>query len=193
MSSAHDSQGVQGHSAAHLGVVVDNKDPKKLGRCRIRVPGLVEPASNWALPIGGLGGGVKGRGSFAAPKEGSDVVVMFLAGDVDAPVYFGGHYGEEERPAYLDEENVAEADTHLVYVHETDRYEVVIDSRPGKGRLRLRDKKTNDEILMDGAKGGINISATSLVNIEAKGGVNIDGNAVTICERPVIRNGKPIQ
>lgn len=177
------------------GTVVENVDPLRLGRVRFTIPGLVEPKSAWAFPAGGLMGGIKGRGSFSVPKLGADVICVFVGGDPDVPVFFSGWYGENERPAYLDDDGsgqpVAAEDVHKVTILEDDRWEVVLDARGVKAKLRLRDKLTDDEILME--KGGINIQATSLVNIVSAGGVNIDGVAVTICERPVIRNGKPIE
>lgn len=192
MESARDGNDLKG---IYHAVVTDNVDPLRLGRVRFRIPGLIEPQSAWAFPAGGLMGGIKGRGTFSAPKVEADIVAVFVGGDADVPVYFSGHYGEGERPAYLDDdgsgEPVAKEDCHKVTILEDDRWEVVLDARGTKAKLRLRDKLTDDEVLME--KGGINISATSLVNIVSAGGVNIDGTAVTICERPVIRNGKPIE
>ncbi len=189
--SEHDGQGGRKYTALYVGVVVDNADPLKLGRVRVKVQGLVEK-SNWAFPLGTFGGGTKQRGGFRPPKKGADVGVMFNAGDVDAPYYLCGHWGEGEAPDYLTTEDVAPEDADKVMVWEGDRYEVVADERPGKERFRIRDKKSNDEILMDGLKRGINIKGTSLVHIESTGGVVVDGASVTICDRPVIRNGKPI-
>jgi len=194
-ATAHDANDLKG---IYHGTVVDNVDPLRLGRVRFEVPGLIEPKSAWAFPAGGLMGGIKGRGSFSVPKMGADVVCVFVGGDADVPLYFSGWYGENERPAYLDNGGdaanpvpVAPEDVHKVTIIEDDRWEVVLDSRGPKAKLRLRDKLTDDEILME--KGGINIQATSLVNITSTGTVNIDGANVSICERPVIRNGKPIE
>lgn len=191
-ATSHDSNELRG---VYHGTVVDNVDPLRLGRVRFQIPGLLEPKSAWAFPAGGLMGGIKGRGSFSVPKVGADVVCVFIGGDPDVPLYFSGWYGENERPAYLDDDGsgqpVAPEDCHLVTIIEDDRWEVVLDSRGTKSRLRLRDKLTDDEVLME--KGGINISATSLINIVSQGSVNVDGISVTICERPVIRNGKPIE
>ncbi len=192
MAKEHDGNDLKG---VYHGVVTSNADPLKLGRVRFRIPGAIEPESAWAFPCGGLMGGTRARGTFSVPKVGADVVCVFVGGDPDVPVFFSGHYGEEERPAYLDDDGsgspVAPGDVEHVTIIEAERWEVVLDSRPGKAKLRFRDKLTNDEILME--KGGINIEATSLINIKSSGGVNVDGSTVTICERPVIRNGKPIQ
>ena len=43
------------------GVVVDNRDPLRVGRVRVRIPGLVEPFSSWALPMANPGGGSDSR------------------------------------------------------------------------------------------------------------------------------------
>ncbi len=188
----HDGNDLKG---IYHGVVVDNADPLRLGRVRFRIPGMVEPASAWAFPCGGLMGGTKARGTFSVPKKEADIVCAFIGGHADVPVYWTGHYGEDERPAYLDDDGsgqpVAKEDVEHVTIIEADRWEVVLDARQGKAKLRLRDKLTDDEILME--KGGINIQATSLINVKSAGGVNVDGVTVTICGRPVIRNGKPIQ
>ena len=100
-ASARDVNDLRG---IYHGVVTDNVDPLRLGRVRFRIPGLIEPQSAWAFPAGGLMGGIKARGSFSVPKKDADIVCVFVGGDADAPVFFSGHYGANERPAYLDEE-----------------------------------------------------------------------------------------
>lgn len=66
----------------HVGEVVDREDPEGLGRVRVRIPGLVEPASAWAWPLGTLGGGSDRRGFFCVPEKGAEVGVLFHQGDV---------------------------------------------------------------------------------------------------------------
>lgn len=176
-------------TALYIGVVVDTADPHGLGRIRARIPGITE-SSGWAFPLATAGGGSSSRGGFVVPKKGAEVGIMFNGGDIDAPYYLGGHWGIDEPPAFVRTIDPVDADKVLVW--EGDRYEVVVDERPGKEMLRLRDKKSNDEILLDGVKRGINIAATSLVHIESKGAVSIDAPAVTIAGRPVLPNGKSI-
>src|SRR6185503_13488238 len=75
----------------HVGHVVDRADPLKLGRVRIRIPGLIQAASAWAFPLGTLGGGSDRRGFFAVPEDGAEVGVLFQEGDVERPYYLSGH------------------------------------------------------------------------------------------------------
>ena len=43
------------YTALYIGEVVDRDDPEGLGRVRLRIPGLVDPASSWAFPLGTVG------------------------------------------------------------------------------------------------------------------------------------------
>lgn len=93
------------HLGAYLGRVIDVKDPLKSGRVRVNVPGLVE-ASSWARAVflgaghhslAGKSTGTKevAVGSFAVPPENSLVLVMFVQGWIDEPVYIGGMFPVE--------------------------------------------------------------------------------------------------
>lgn len=189
MANEHDHQDRK-FTALYIGQVVDNADPEKLGRVRVRIPGLIEQKSRWAFPLGWPGAGTKKRGMFAPPPKGADVGVMFHQGDIDHPYYLGGHPGRGEAPDEVDESSPEDATK--VWAFESDRFKFLFDGRPGKQLIQLRDKKTGDVIEIDGRALGVNITATSAINIKAKGAVNIDGANVTIAGRLVARNGKPI-
>ena len=64
----------------YIGEVVDREDPEGIGRVRVRIPGLVEPASNWAFPLGTVGGGSDRRGFYSVPEKGAEVGVLFTTG-----------------------------------------------------------------------------------------------------------------
>ncbi|MCP4607052.1 MAG: hypothetical protein GY847_42155, partial [Proteobacteria bacterium] len=87
-----DTQGNRYHGM-HLGYVTDREDPEQLGRVRVCVPGLLEPHSAWAWPLGTSGGGSKNRGFFAVPEVGADVAVFFARGNLDRPHYLSAHFG----------------------------------------------------------------------------------------------------
>ena len=65
------------YTALYIGEVVDRDDPEGLGRVRLRIPGLVDPASSWAFPLGTVGGGSDRRGFFSVPEKGAEVGVLF--------------------------------------------------------------------------------------------------------------------
>lgn len=136
----------QGHQYLGLydGFVVNNEDPAKRGRVKVKIPGLVEPSTNWARPAGGsLSSGEPSRGGFDPPKKGAAVYVQFLRGDLDDPVYFGGWRGlaggKTDAPTEVQSASVSDAANKLK-VYESDGFEVIIDERASSKKLSVRDK-----------------------------------------------------
>jgi hypothetical protein len=78
----------------YQGIVVDNNDPKQLGRVRVRVEQLMptEAIPNehcpWALMKRPLGwGGNSDKSFFAIPEKDSKILVQFVGGCVYSPIY----------------------------------------------------------------------------------------------------------
>ncbi len=183
------------YTGLYIGHVVDRADPELLGRVRIRIPGLIEPASAWAFPLGTVGGGSDRRGFFAVPEQGAEVGVLFHQGDVDHPYYLCGHWGKpggatEIPAAARDLSN--DDDTPNVRAFETRRFQLVFDDRAGKETLRIQDKTSGDRIELDGAAMGITIKATSALLLQADGLINIEGTTVVINGRLVLPGGGAI-
>lgn len=78
----------------YVGYVVQRDDPEQLGRVKICVPGVLEPESAWAWPLGTGGGGSKDAGLFAVPDLGAEVGVFFNRGDVEAPYFLTANWGK---------------------------------------------------------------------------------------------------
>ena len=121
----------------YAGVVVDRVDPLGIGRVRLRIPGLIEPASAWALPRGGVGGGTNRRGFFDVPEVGADVFVQFLMGDVDRPVYESGNWGLPDDVTEIPERarDASNEDKPNIRVYETKEWAVVYDDRASNEML----------------------------------------------------------
>lgn len=132
------------------GTVVNNADPELLGRVRVNIPGLIEPESAWAEPVGTAGGSAQ-KGDFNVPELGASVTVQFLMGDPDRPKYQSGHWGKpkgkSEAPTYV-QDGVSPKDAHLVRVIETKAFDIVMDSRGGKEQLFIRRKPDGTVIRM---------------------------------------------
>jgi uncharacterized protein involved in type VI secretion and phage assembly len=182
------------YTALYIGEVVDRDDPEGLGRVRVRIPGLVDPASPWAFPLGTVGGGSDRRGFFSVPEKGAEVGVLFHQGDVDHPFYLCGHWGKPNGKAEVPEpaRDLPKEEVPQVRAFETGRFLLVFDDRAGKEAFLIKDKKSGDEIEFDGAAMGITIKATSALLLKADGMVNIEGAAVQINGRLVLPGPKPI-
>lgn len=82
----------------YRGIVVDNKDPLKLGRLTLRVPSVLiddpdtpdsdESVTDWAYPCAPCGG-IGEQGFFFIPDIGAQVWVEFEEGNLDHPIWVG--------------------------------------------------------------------------------------------------------
>ena len=166
----------------YTGIVVDNKDPERLGRVRLRVPSIIEPSSAWAFPVGTQGGSAQ-RGWFDPPDIGADVDVWFFRGDVDRLFFASGHWGipDSGNETPLFENGMSPADRLKVKGYETERYQLIFDHREGKERFAVVDKITGDSVVMDPGKTVLKHS--KLVVVDAPkvflGGDDLDENPIS--------------
>lgn len=189
MPSEHDDPHLK-FLGLNVGQVTDNKDPKKLGRVKVNVPGIAEP-TGWAFPLGMAGAGGKKRGAWSPPPIGAEVAVFFKAGDPDHPYFLPGNVGEGEAPDEVDEASVEEA-VMIPYVFNGARWKFIMDERPGKARIAIEDKKTGDKYEIDGVKLGLKLKSTAAMDIECDGALNIKASTVTINGRLLSPNNKPL-
>lgn len=155
-----------------IGVVTHRDDPDNAGRVRVRIPGLVEPASAWAYPIGAPGGGSDDRGYFDVPEVDAEVAVWFKGGDPDHPYYLPGNWGRGEAPQGGDPDVKALA---------FGEYDVVVDTRIGRKKLSIVDRLGTDNVVeFDGVQRTLRISSTTSIRIESTGQIEINGLLVTV-------------
>lgn len=177
-----------GHDLTLAGVyhaiVCQNKDEdKKLGRIKVRfpwLPGGDQDQSHWAQLAVPMEGGE--FGTFTLPEVDDDVLVVFLAGDINHPVIIGGCWNKTDTPP----ETNANGKNDFRF----------IKSRAGS-RLLFDDSSSAKAVLTDGAnenyvgcgtfaKGGdgpnameiskpteVNGSATQGVGVASSGTVNV--------------------
>lgn len=85
------------HDSLVFGEVTNNKDPEKLGRVKVKFPGLTDAdESAWArIATIGAGGG---RGFMFVPEVNDEVLLGFERGDLRRPVVLGSLYSKKRKP-----------------------------------------------------------------------------------------------
>lgn len=174
----------------YVGYVTHRRDPDRLGRVRVCIPGVVEPHSAWAWPLGTAGGGFKDRGLFAVPEEGAEVAVFFNQGDVDAPYYLSAHWGKPDGESEVPEE--AQKDPPDNRVLATPTFRIELDETEGARKLKLTNRKTGDHLLFDAEENTITLEGTTAITIKAVGAISLEATSVTIAGRVVRPIADPI-
>jgi uncharacterized protein involved in type VI secretion and phage assembly len=174
----------------YIGYVTHRNDPEGLGRVRVCIPGVVEPHSSWAWPLGTSGGGFKDRGFFAVPEEGAEVAVFFNQGNVDAPHYLSAHWGKPEGESELPEE--AQKDPPDNRVIATPTFRIEMDESDKAKKLKLTNRKTGDFLLFDAEENTVTLQGTTAITIKAVGAISLEAAQVTIAGRIVRPVADPI-
>lgn len=147
----------------HTGIVVNNNDPDKQGKCQIRVYGVFgeEVPDNdlpWALPDFGFIGST--LGSFVVPPNGALVKVYFDRGDIYLPHYTTKAVNINSQPT---QKNVDYPDNMVMF--ETDEGDYFTINRKSKETTFHHNSGTQVLIKEDGSV-ELNVVADKTENIE---------------------------
>jgi hypothetical protein len=99
--------------------VVDNEDPARLGRLRLRVPSVLGPdtVTGWASPCAPYGGSA-GHGLLFVPERDAGVWAEFEEGDLEFPIWVGTFWtrpsGSSQLPLTRDADGVEAGEPQAV-------------------------------------------------------------------------------
>jgi uncharacterized protein involved in type VI secretion and phage assembly len=182
----------------YRGTVVDNADPEKRGRLRVKVPSVLgdEVVTGWAMPCVPYGGAA-GQGLFAIPEVEAGVWIEFEEGDLEFPIWVGTFWskpgGEAEPPRPNGSDGAEEGDVqdpptckiwktlkgHTIQLEDKDGAEKILIADGANGHLVRLDA---DGIALQDATGNLFEMKGDAFNIVAKVALTIDasGQALVI-------------
>lgn len=151
----------------YRGVVVDNRDPQKLGRVKLKVPQIASDnkVEYWAWPKGQPAGA--DFGDFVIPPKGSPVWVEFENGDPRRPIYSGGHWGKSYG-ATPEESRMAEPKNR---VRKSEKWIFEMDDSSGN-KIKASNKSNGDKFELNGRD--FNVEVGGDVNITCSGDKIVD-------------------
>ncbi len=132
-------------------IVVDARDPKGLGRVRVRYPWHERPdEAHWARVAAPLGVPVVG----GPPEVGQEVLVAFDRGDIRSPYVVGGLWNSSRPP-----------------VPAAGALEVLLPA----GGITLRDAHGN-RLTIEGRASGITVRASGAITVKAGAEITVEGS-----------------
>jgi uncharacterized protein involved in type VI secretion and phage assembly len=146
-----------------VGIVVNNKDPEKMGRVKVKFPWLSnDDESGWARVATMMAGA--GRGSWFLPEVDDEVLVGFEHGDVRFPYVVGGLWnGKDAPPANNDD-----GKNNIRTIQSRSGHIVRLDDTSGSEKVEVIDKGGNS-ITIESSSNNITIKATGRIKIEGNG------------------------
>lgn len=160
-----------------VGQVVRRDDPSGLGRIKWTVPGLVEPASPWAIPIGMVA--QKEEGAWDIPAKGENVACGLLGGDPKKPYWIAGPWAAGEAPFNSVEKKGLRFFDFVVQFEDD--------------AATLEDLDTGMKVELKRSTQKVSIYAAAAIDIESLGLVRILATGCEIMGRPVVPGKEPIR
>lgn len=145
----------------YRGIVVDNDDPRTVGRVTATVPAVLDDVvTGWALPCLPYTG--DGSGLHVIPPVGAAVWIEFEGGDVDYPIWTGGWWGEGQVPS--DESGNRAAPT-LKILRSEEGLIVALDD--ADQTVTLSDESGDNIVTIKVLEGEVRIEATRMTVVES--------------------------
>lgn len=137
------------------GFVVNNQDPEKRGRLKLRIPSVLgTQESDWALPCLPYGG-FDQQGMFFVPDKDAQVWVEFEEGDISRPIWVGTFWQQESDVP----EDAARVEPTTRMLRTNSGHILQFDDKAGEEKFRLFHP-ADAEMIID-KKGSISLTDSS--------------------------------
>lgn len=184
----------------YSGTIIKRDDPEGISRVKVSVPGILEPSSDdfgpWAWP---KGGGNNNWGKNDVPPLDTEVLVMFVNGDIETPVWEPAWHGKPIVGGEQTNEAFPEHEDPDVSVFGRGPFRLVIDNRDGQKTATfkiVRDVAGNEEAVawveFNYEDDSVEVFAEAALGLSSGAIVNIDAPVVQVRGRKVVPSPKAI-
>lgn len=140
----------------YRGLVVDNADPKRLGRLQVTVPSVLGPneVTGWAMPCVPYGGDLN-QGFFFMPAVGAGVWIEFEEGNLDFPIWTGTFWSEPDGESEVPKINGADGSEGAIQDPPTRKiiktgmgHTIQLEDADGEERILISDGQGENRIVL---------------------------------------------
>lgn len=175
------------YNGFYSGIVEDNKDPDCLGRLKVRIAGCNDNWNlddiKWAEPCFPFGGYLD-QGFFMIPEIGSYVIVAFIEGSQEKPIWLGCHHKKEtNKPPCEASLEANEFYTYRKQIKTPTGY-IMFDDK----EMRMYLVHKSGSFITFDENGDINFRAVNNINMKANGMFNLN----SVNQNIMITAGKQI-
>lgn len=144
-------------------IVIDNVDPDKLGRVKVKYPMLPEaPESYWARLVMPMAG--KERGWMTIPEIDDEVLVSFVRGDINNAIVVGSLYNGKDTPPYANEDE----ENNLRVFQSRSGHRLTFDDTAGAERVELILHNEEIKVIWDSTEKVLSVYSGKDIILEAK-------------------------
>lgn len=146
------------HYGKYRGIVVDNEDPKGLGRLTVRVPSVLgaDVVAGWAKACVPYGGADQ-QGLVFIPDRGAGVWIEFEEGDLEFPIWSGAFISEPDGVSEVPKPNNADGSSadrgaeaaSCKIIKTAAGHTLQFEDATEKGAIRLHDGVNGHRITLD--------------------------------------------
>ena len=136
--------------------VIDNNDPKGLGRIKVRFRWMQQGQTPWIRVVSASGGGDKGM--FIMPEVGEEVITEFEGGNPEQPFVLGATYNGGAKSSY------GNAGNDMKALKTRSGNTILLNDATGS--ITVTDKN-GSSMAMDGA-GNITVSSQTLITVKTE-------------------------
>lgn len=149
-------------------IVVDNIDPARLGRVKLKFPTLPEmPNSFWARLVMPMAG--QERGWMTIPEKDDEVLVAFIHGDIQHAIVLGSLYNGVDTPPYANED----AQNNLRVFQSRSGHRLTFDDTMGQERVELILHNEEIRVIWDSANQTLAVYSGKDIIIEAEDTISV--------------------
>jgi uncharacterized protein involved in type VI secretion and phage assembly len=161
------------HFGKYRGTVVDNDDPSKKARLKVRAPAALGDLEVWAMPCVPYAGDQVGF--YFLPEAGTGVWVEFEAGDPSYPIWSGFFWGDDQLPADATAATTKVLRTQKTTIVMNDDTPEIHASTDDAGEVTI-----GDEVVVKRDQASVTVSTNGITSELSSGKIAVEQSGVSI-------------